>query len=291
MTDPYLFNGQSPDDHVAACPECTAAVALLDRPDPALAPPARLRETVLSLARRRREPAPPDVMAVAVPYATQVALMDGLLAELSTPEWDAPVVKHGTVRAMVEHLAANDARVAQFMGVRAREAPVHRRWREQAGELLERVSGGAHALLGVEMALAGTSPARGSLRQAMVQRTFETWTHADDIRAALGRPRGDPPAGAHVKQIVEFGLAMLPRAMKGPRRHVSATFVLTGPGGGSWTVPLADPSERVAVLLSAEAVGFCRLLAGRAREFPYAAEGDPVLARDLVAAAATLGCD
>ncbi|MFI6909563.1 maleylpyruvate isomerase family mycothiol-dependent enzyme [Nonomuraea sp. NPDC050394] len=291
MTDPYLFNGRSPDEHVAGCPECTAAIALVERPGHAQAPPARLRERVLSRARGRRQPATAEVAAVAVPYATQVALMDELLAELSVPQWDAPVPKHGTVRAMVEHLAANDARVAQFMGVRAREAPVHRRWREQAGALLERVAGGAHALLGVEVALAGTRPARGSLRQAMVQRAFETWTHAEDIRAAVGRPRGAPPAGEHLRQIVEFGLGMLPRALKGPRRHVSATFVLTGPGGGTWTVPLAEPSERVAVLLSAEAAGFCTLLAGRAREFPYAAEGDPGLARDLVAAAATLGCD
>lgn len=288
MTGEYLFNGQSPDDHVASCRECGAAIALRGHPEAAVAPPPRLREAVLSKARRRRPPATPEVAAVAVPYAAQVALMDELLAELSVPQWDAPAVKHGTVRGTVEHLAANDARVARFMGVRAREAPLHRRWREQAGALLERVAGGAHPLLGVELELAGTSPARGSLRQAMVQRAFETWTHADDIRSAVGRPRGEP-AAEHVRPIVEFGLAMLPRAIK--PRHVSATFVLTGPGGGTWTVPLSAQSDRVAVLVSADAVGFCRLVAGRAADFSYAAEGDPALARDLVAAAATLGCD
>ncbi|WP_327583429.1 hypothetical protein OHA25_47560 [Nonomuraea sp. NBC_00507] len=293
MTDSYLYNGQSPDDHVASCPECSAAITLLDQPDTALAPPPTLREAVLSKARRRRSPALVGVASVAVPYAEQVAIMDDLLAELSLAQWEAPVAKHGTIRGMVEHLAANDAALAHFMGVPAAgAATVHRRWREQAGTLLERVSSSNEVLLGVEVTLAGTRPARAPLRQAMIQRTFETWTHTDDIRAATGGSTS-APRDEHVHMIAEFGLALLPRAMTGPRRDVSATFMLTGPGGGTWTIPLSPASDHVAVLISADAVGFCRLLANRwpPDSFPYAAEGDPVLARDLIRAAATLGCD
>ncbi|TMR12084.1 maleylpyruvate isomerase family mycothiol-dependent enzyme [Nonomuraea turkmeniaca] len=298
MTDPYLYNGQGPDDHVASCPDCSAALALLDHPEAALTPPPTLREAVLSRARRRRSPALVGVATVVVPYAEQVAIMDDLLGELSRDQWDAPVAKHGTVRGMVEHLAANDATIAQFMGVpasgaaAARGVTVHRRWREQAGNLLERVSSSSEVLLGVEVALAGARPARAPLRQAMIQRTFETWTHTDDIRAATDRA-WSPPRDEHVHMIAEFGLALLPRALKGPRRDVSATVVLTGPGGGTWTIPLSPTSDHVAVLISADPVGFCRLLANRwpPDSFPYAAEGDPVLARDLIRAAATLGCD
>jgi len=293
MTDSYLYDGQSADDHVGSCPECTAAITLLDQPDPAALPPPRLREAVLSRARRRRTPAEAGVAEVAVPYAEQVALMDDLLAELRPPQWNAPAARHRSVRAMVEHLAANDALVAWFLGVRAREPElVYRRWREQAGSLLQRVSGSTGALLGAEVELAGTGPARGSLRQAMIQRTFETWTHADDIRAVIDRP-AQPPPPEHVRMIAEFGLTMLPRAVKGPRRDVSATFVLTGPGGGTWTVPLSSTPDRVAVVLSADLVHFCRLLANRwpRGAFPYAAEGDAALARELVRTAATLGCD
>ncbi|MET8869835.1 maleylpyruvate isomerase family mycothiol-dependent enzyme [Nonomuraea sp. NPDC004580] len=293
MTDSYLFDGQRPDDHVASCPDCTAAIALLDHPEAAAEPPPRLREAVLSGARRRRTPAAMGVAVVAVPYAEQVALMDDLLAELSPAQWDAPVPKHGTVRGMVEHLTANDATVARFMGVRGASAQTaHRRWREQAGSLLSRVSSGSEVLLGVEVALAGARPARAPLRQAMIQRTFETWTHADDIRAATDRARA-APRPEHVHMVAEFGLALLPRALRGPRRDVSATIVLTGPGGGTWTIPLSPASDHVAVLISADAAGFCRLLGNRwpPGAFPYAAEGDPALARDLIAAAATLGCD
>ncbi|QFY08091.1 maleylpyruvate isomerase family mycothiol-dependent enzyme [Nonomuraea phyllanthi] len=299
MTESFSFDGWSHGDHVASCPGCEAAIALLDGPGTAVEPPPTLREAVLSRARRRRGPAAAGVASVALPYAEQVAFMDGLLAELSAPQWEAPIDRHGTVRGLVEHLAANDATVAGLMGVPgggglmgAAATSPHRRWRDQAGALLERLSAGSEVLLGVEVALAGTRPARAPLRQALVQRAFETWTHADDIRAATGRPPS-PPRPEHVHRIAEFGLALLPRAMKGPRRAVSATVVLTGPGGGTWTVPLSPASDHVAVLLSADAVGFCRLLAGRwpPGSFPYAAEGDPVLARDMITAAATLGCD
>ncbi|NUR92587.1 MAG: hypothetical protein HOY71_51660, partial [Nonomuraea sp.] len=75
MTDPYLYDGQSPDDHVASCPECGAAIALVEA-DLAVVPPDRLRAAVLSGARRRRPPAGSVVAALAVPYATQIALMD-----------------------------------------------------------------------------------------------------------------------------------------------------------------------------------------------------------------------
>jgi uncharacterized protein (TIGR03083 family) len=362
MADSYLFDGQSPNEHVASCIDCGAAIALLDHPEtvaeppggaplePLAEPPPRLREAVLSAARRRRNPAAVGVATVAVPYAELVAVMDDVLAELSPVQWAAPVPKHGTVRSLVEHLTANDATVARFMGVPATvtrvsagvsggngtapgapagtrtgpdaragngtvsgaragtgtgpdlsagtgagqgvAVPEHRRWREQAGLLLSRVAAGSEVLLGVEVALAGARPARAPLRQAMIQRTFETWTHTDDIRAATGRAKAEPRP-EHVHMIAEFGLALLPRALRGPRRDVSATIVLTGPGGGTWTIPLSPASDHVAVLISADAADFCRLLGNRwpPGAFPYAAEGDPVLARDLIAAAATLGCD
>lgn len=293
MTDSYLYNGQSPDDHVASCSDCAAAIALLDQPGTAVAPPPTLREAVLSKARRRRSPAVVGVATVAVPYAEQIALMDDLLADLSRSQWDAPIARHGTVTGLLEHLVANDAAIARFMGVPVTGGMTpHRRWREQAGNLLERVSSSSEVLLGVEVALAGTRPARAPLRQALVQRTFETWTHADDIRAATDRARA-APREEHVHMIAEFGLALLPRAMREPRRDVSATVVLAGPGGGTWTIPLSPTSDHVAVLISADAVDFCRLLANRwlPDAFPYAAEGDNALARDLIRAAATLGCD
>ncbi len=293
MTDAYLSNGQGADGHVGSCPDCSAAVTLLDGPDPAAVAPPRLREAVLARARRRRAPAETGVAEVAVPYAEQVALLDELLAGLSTRQWGTPVTRHRTVRRMIEHLAANDGPVAWFLGVRAPEPdPVYPRWREQAGSLLQRVSATTGALLGAEVELAGAKPVRGSLRHALIQRTFETWTHADDVRQALGRPAQPPPPG-HLRMIADFGLAMLPRMIRKSRRDVSATFVLTGPGGGTWTVPLSAEPERVTTVVSADLTGFCRLLAGREEPggFPFEAEGDPVLARELVRAAATLGCD
>ncbi|MFI6176874.1 maleylpyruvate isomerase family mycothiol-dependent enzyme [Nonomuraea sp. NPDC051191] len=251
MTDPYLY-GAGEGDHLAACPA---------------------------------------VASVAVPYAEQVALMGDLLAGLSPAQWDAPIARHGTVRDLVGHLAANDGAVAFVMGLPGASGD-HRRWREQAGSLVERLSVAGEVLLGVEVGLAGVRPARAPLRQALIQRTFETWTHADDIRAATGRPPV-PPRDGHVRLAAGFGLALLPRALNGPRRDVRVTVVLTGPGGGTWTVPLSRAPGRVAALVSADAVDFCRLVAGRRPPdaFTCAVEGDPGLARALIHAAATLGCD
>jgi hypothetical protein len=47
MAESYLSNELSPDDHVAACPDCSAVLALLDRPETEPAPPPTLRESAL----------------------------------------------------------------------------------------------------------------------------------------------------------------------------------------------------------------------------------------------------
>ncbi|NUT40733.1 MAG: hypothetical protein HOV86_12175 [Thermoactinospora sp.] len=294
MADEYWRNGQpQPPRHGPDCPECALALASIGVMEQEVAPPPRLREAVLSKARRVRPPARPEVVEAAVPYAAQLALMDELLTELSDDEWSAPVVKHGTVRSMVEHLAANDRPVAALMGVP--DGPWPRLWRGQATTLLERFSRNAGPLLEVEVDLAGRSPARGSLRAAMVQRAFETWTHADDIRTALARPLAAPDPD-HVRRIAGFGIPKLPRARQGPPRDVAVMISLLGPGGGTWTVSLSEvPGRRVplALTLRADAVGFCRLMAGRVLpdDFPYEAEGRAALAHEVVVAASRLGCD
>jgi hypothetical protein len=83
-----------------------------------------------------------------------------------------------------------------------------------------------------------------------------------------------------------LGLVMVGRDHPG----LTARIVLTGPGGGEWTVAMgagADLSGPPAVTLTADVVDWC-LVAG-ARLDPSAlvrmVDGDPVLADDLVAAA------
>jgi uncharacterized protein (TIGR03083 family) len=139
---------------------------------------------------------------------------------------------------------------------------------------------------------------RRPLREALIQRAFETWIHNDDIRAAVNLPTR-PPSGEHLARIVGFALALLPGAMDAAGRgHPDAAvrLQLTGPGGAEHTVPLsaltpAPPAPAAEVRLPAERFG--RLLAGRVPVTATVAEitGDRALATDMLAVAATLGCD
>jgi hypothetical protein len=145
--------------------------------------------------------------------------------------------------------------------------------------------------------LAGGSGMRRPLVEALTQRAFETWIHADDIRGTLALPAQSPPPD-HVCRIVGFGVGLIPRAMDAAGRgHPgrSIQLELTGGGGGTYVVPLsaaydgAAPSAQVAL----PAVLFCRLMAGRSgpAEPAITVTGDQRIAADFIAVAATLGCD
>ena len=132
---------------------------------------------------------------------------------------------------------------------------------------------------------------------ALVQRGFETWIHADDIRTAMGRST-EPPPPDQLKLIAGLGASLLPRALRAAgRSHPghTARLILTGTASGEWSIPL-DPETTPgppAITVRADTEGFCRLLANRhdPRTFPHQAEGDPALVADLLYVTATLGCD
>ena len=139
---------------------------------------------------------------------------------------------------------------------------------------------------------------RQPLRIALVQRLFETWIHTGDLRAALVGPAA-PPNEQHTALIVAFGVHLLPDALRllgADRPPRSARLVLTGPGGGDWTISPAvqrAPASTPDATVTMEAVEFCYLLGNRRDpgSVPHPVGGDPDLAATLLRAAATLGCD
>ncbi|MFB4317110.1 maleylpyruvate isomerase family mycothiol-dependent enzyme [Actinomadura sp. 21ATH] len=297
-------------EHVASCAACARAADRLNATAGTLAeavreaPPPALRAAVLAAARRRRPGLPARLTEA---YARQVAGMDALLSSLTPAEWRAPVPalgpvpKYGSVREVVGHLARNDAAFAGDLGLARGEraaAGARAGWHAQADALVRGVTADA-GLLDRETSLAGAAPVPATGRTALVQRAFETWTHADDIRAVVGRPP-EPPPGEHLRLIVEMAVPLLPRALRAAGRARpgrTARLRLTGAVSGEWTVPLAPGAApaagRPGVTVTADAEEFCRLLANRRRPeaFPHVADGDPALAADLLRAAATLGCD
>jgi uncharacterized protein (TIGR03083 family) len=298
--------------HAAGCRTCAieidwlAAAAQRVGTTNASPPPRALRSQVLAAALAARPATEPATGAALDPYAMQVAAFGDLLARLADDQWYLPSGKHRTVHDLVAHLVDSDGLVAAELGVgpapvagrRTRPAErITRRWRSQSDGLLRTIGTAGGTVLDRPVRLAGDGGPRRPLVEALTQRAFETWIHADDIRATLALPQQEPPP-EHVARIVGFGVNLLPHAMDAagrghPGRAVRLT--LSGGGGGAYVVPLsatydgAAPTAEVALA----AVRFCRLMAGRSAPAGSGirVSGDERVAADFIAVAATLGCD
>jgi len=133
----------------------------------------------------------------------------------------------------------------------------------------------------------GLTLSRDSL---LVTRSFETWTHADDIRRAVGRDL-EPPPPATLRRMADLSVTSMPAALEvAGRAHPGKTgrVVLTGEGGGDWLIPLgfAEVGDTPDVVLTADVVAWCRVVSERMAPdaLPRTVEGDPALADDLAAA-------
>ncbi len=126
-----------------------------------------------------------------------------------------------------------------------------------------------------------------------VLRTFEVWTHHEDVCRATGRPR---PAldGPRLRLMSSDLMNALPAALTvtgSAQPGRTARIVLTGLGGGTFDRPMAmdDVVGTPDVMITADVVDFCRLAARRIApcDLDASIEGDTVLAdRVLVAASA-----
>jgi uncharacterized protein (TIGR03083 family) len=285
------------------CADCAAeatmlrgAVDWLGSAQP-VRPPARLREAVLASARAsRRIPSPGSLQALA--YATQVEALDALLTGLSPIDWRVPVPGHGNVRGLIAHLTANDELVATDLGLPGPDGAdrhVRQIWRDRADMVLDRVPAGADEPMDRPVRLAGKYEAVAPLRDGLVQRAFETWTHADDVRAVMDLPPRPPPAD-HLRLIAGLGMKLLPAALAATTPGAgewAVRLVLNGSGGGTWDLPPdRPPSTEPDVTVTTDVVEFCRLLANRRtpEDFDAALQGDPERVRTVLRAAASLGC-
>lgn len=301
--------------HAVGCPACTTEIAHLAGVTHGIAatntaaPPAALRNRVLGRAFAARSAAPATTDVLLGAYTIQVAAFGGLLASLTDDQWYLPSGNYRTVHDLVEHMADNDGLVAAGIGVapvaaagrRVRPTQIAtRRWRHQTDGVIRAISGADHAFLHQPVPLAGAPGIRRPLVEAITQRAFETWIHAEDLRGTLRLPAEVPPP-EHIDRIVRFGLALLPGAIDAAGRgHPGrwAHLKLSGAGGGAHTVALSSSTEPTtatdaAAEIELSAEGFCRLMAGRATaaELGVRTHGDERAATDLITVAATLGCD
>jgi hypothetical protein len=300
------------EEHLRECDACAAeahrlrgAAGWLGAGDVRPAPPG-LRDAVLGAAMRRRPPTLLRTLTRA--YAAQVELLDEALGAVGADAWHLPDGRHGDVRGMVTHLTANDAMLTADLGGEVLSLPVgdvRAAWRRQADVLLARLTGLAAAPGGaaagdldrpVRLAARARPPLR-PLRDALVQRAFETWTHREDLGRQVGGDVVVPPP-AETRRIVGLAVAVLPDALRAAglvRPGAGVQLVLRGPAEGEWVVPLGhtDPVSQVEVTVRGDAVAFTRLVAGRhpVPAFDADVTGPAAVARAFLDVAATLGCD
>ncbi|WP_439959908.1 zf-HC2 domain-containing protein [Streptomyces griseorubiginosus] len=340
------------EEHLGGCGTCAdearrlrEAVGLLHPPESLDLDPA-LRTRVLAGCLGRRPPRIP-VPEWAAPYDAETARLDALLQDIGDAEWHAPVrlrwfegdgaeSRRTTVAGVIAHLLSVDGLVAVALGLEdplgeiVAEGPtpaarteaywrtshfpptrgIRAPWREQTHDLVRTVSftgGSGSARLAVSY-----GDFELPLHDAMLDRAFECWVHAEDIAEAVDYPY-EPPSPRHLHRMIDLAARMLPAVLAERRRsglaaaaegrHLgvagspgrSLRLEIEGSGGGEWLIPLDSPaavgSEEFEVAhVALDGVEFCRLAAGHVPPAEAAAGqvGDREAIRDVLLAAASL---
>jgi uncharacterized protein (TIGR03083 family) len=306
--------------HVADCAACQQVVAELQKAADTLAattttaPPSDLRPRVLAEALARR-PASHVSFSPAEVHLIESTRVLTMLQRLRPEQWAArggPAFPDWSVQDLVAHLASSEALLAAELGVdpftpetedqpepRAHAAVTrHRRMTpEQTLAELHTAYDLVHQAVDALGAEVDTRIISWfgfdlALSYALTQRSFEIWTHADDIRAALGLPLVPPPGGSvqtmssTVIETVPIMLAASGVDAEGRR----ARLLLTGSGEGRYDVDLgltgAETGAEPDVVIEIDAVDFCRAIGDRLAppELSYRASGDTALADAVVGA-------
>jgi uncharacterized protein (TIGR03083 family) len=274
--------------------------------------PASLRGSVLARVQERRIDLDDDPAAGA--YAASASRLRDAMEDLDPSEFAEPTPNGLNARDLIVHLAAQDSLVAQVVDrtvvseiteadVDLRTDAFVERFRDhELHDVIDVWSSSARAVeawaredtSAPTISWLGLDLPRDNVLTA---RAFENWIHCDDLRRVEGRePEAPPSAELHLMTnlavgTLPFGLVMTGNARPGK----VARFVLTGPGGGEWTIGMGG--ERVTagavpdVTVSATALDWC-LVAGQRLEPTQFLEaiaadvvGDSSLVEPLVAAA------
>jgi uncharacterized protein (TIGR03083 family) len=289
-------------DAAAEAERLRGAAAWLGAVD-ALKPPLALRDRVLAAAV---DPLPPvDALR------RETVRFETLLDALDPSDLDVPTYNGLSVRDLVAHVAIVDEAFVResghggygpagrwpFIGADAVAAMTDAELPATAGltfaQVRDRYLRARRQLIDLDAQFPADTRMGGySLASALVIRAFETWTHHRDIAVALGRTE-EPVAAPVMRTMAELAIQTLPLALAAKGYDGSgrtARVVLTGPGGGDWTIACgADaPATTVPdVVLRAPVDEFCRRFADRIAvdAVPFEADGDVDLGRALVDAA------
>jgi hypothetical protein len=279
----------------------------------ATAPPGGLREQVLATALRARATGATAVEALPAVevYAAQVRRVADALATAEDDDAGAHVAAYGwRLGQLARHLRAVEAYFVDVLRSPdlAPPAPADGHLELGAadgGSTLRAAAGvwerSAATAVALARALGDADLAREAtfhgvpfeLSTLFVVRAFELWTHADDIRRALGRAPEDP-APPELRTMSDRAVRGLPGLMllagiEPP--PVPIRVVLTGAGGGTWDVDLDLLADRdlpvtapVHATIVADVADFCRLVSRRVDvdALDHDVEGDRDLATTVL---------
>ena len=277
--------------------------------------PAGLRERVLEASRQARAAgrSVPEVTEIspAEAFSRAANAFFGLLCALGDGDWRMPALRGLNVQGLVGHLIgveddvqrclSGDPEVAEASHVESTQPAAARQagraaartradWRRAADRTLDLIHAVADPC--AEVAVHGMRLPLGAL---LVVRSFELWTHDNDIRKAAGLPPSVPDASA-LRLMTGLAARLLPHAAarRGPHEPVNVHLVLTGPGGGTWDVAIGERlPDPASIRIVTDAVGFCRLVANRVSpaDLDLRVTGDPGRAAGVLAAASALALD
>jgi uncharacterized protein (TIGR03083 family) len=281
--------------------------------------PADLRARVLAASADARPPGKglPEVPAISPADAFRRAAeaLADLLCRLDPGQWQLPVLRDLDVQQLTGHLIgverdvhralAGEHDVADADHVRSTQRAALEEVGHPPQQTLTAWRAAVEQTLGVvaprltdptPVALHGMRLPVGPL---LVVRAFELWTHENDIRRAAGLPQRAPEPSV-LQSMTALAVRALPHGMELAGVDSAALdlhLVLTGAGGGTWDLRLgAGVRSDVPVpevLIVADAVGFCRLVANRASpaEVVLQVSGATSAATAVLAGAAALALD
>jgi uncharacterized protein (TIGR03083 family) len=312
------MNDHSPNALVST-DDLAAILAQLDAGPDDVTPAPELRSRVLAEARRRRTPA--TVVGGASPIdvrRVEVARAILLLHDLTVDDWARPVdpseFAGWTVHDVVVHLAANESLLAYQLGApvpgvaetatdnedRTTRARARHAGRPPARAVAEMEA--AALAIDTQLAVGGEARldepidwwgGRVPTRAALLVRAFETWTHADDIRRAIGVAMVAPPAGS-LLTMTHLGCGLVPTMLAARGASHAGRFVrlrFTDLDGAAWDVDLGAVGgvrpagdDVVDAEIVTEAVAMCRAVSARLgpHELTHAVVGDEQLAREVI---------
>jgi uncharacterized protein (TIGR03083 family) len=282
-------------------------------------PPAALKARILQAATTSRPPGRAigtgPVITAAEAYRRTMLSMEAVLSELSDEEWHRHVLRDLDVQGLIGHLIGVERQLHAALGIGPEivagtdhVASTQPDALAQAGRSPAQTQAEWAALVSATVAhTEGFDPAdrvrpitfhtfKMPIERMLVVRTFETWTHEEDIRRVTGRPL-QAPDSPRLRLMTELAVSALPAGLARidrPQTGRTARIVLTGPGGGAWQASLDRGAPGATdVRIIADAVSFCRLVANRMGPDELAADisGDEELASLLLDGARALALD